>query len=66
MHKDSLTVTPLADAPFGCSIELPSYCNNDPSTLNDDDFAKLDDAVQRHFVVLIPNQVELSRSLNIC
>ena len=60
MHKDSLVVTPLADAPFGCSIELPSYCQNDPSLLNDEDFAKLDDAVQRHCVVLIPDQVELS------
>lgn len=60
MHKDSLVVTPLADAPFGCSIELPSYCQNDPSLLNDEDFAKLDEAVQRHCVVLIPDQVELS------
>lgn len=53
-----IIITP--QEPFGCSIELPSYANNDPSLLNEDDFKELSDAVHTHLVVVIPNQAELS------
>lgn len=56
---DSLSITPL-DKPFGCSIKLPEYANNDPSLLNETDFEQLYKAVHTHLVVVIPNQAELS------
>ncbi|CAK9440354.1 uncharacterized protein LODBEIA_P44540 [Lodderomyces beijingensis] len=60
MHKDSVVVTPLADTPFGCSIQLPTYCNNDPAYLNDEDFKILKDAVFTHLVAIVPDQAELA------
>lgn len=48
------------DRGFGCSIELPSYANNDPSSLNEIDFKRLHDAVLTYLVVVIPRQEGLS------
>ncbi|CUM67259.1 uncharacterized protein PRCAT00004952001 [Priceomyces carsonii] len=56
---DLLTVTPLEDRPFGCSVTLPSYANNDPSKLNDEDFKKLYDGVLTNLVAVFPNQEKL-------
>jgi alpha-ketoglutarate-dependent taurine dioxygenase len=58
--SETLIVTPLADKPFGCSIGLPKYADNDPANLNNQDFQKLLEAVQTHLVVVIPDQEELS------
>ncbi|KAI3404419.2 hypothetical protein KGF56_002816 [Candida oxycetoniae] len=60
MHRDSLVVTPLNEAPFGCSVSLPSYCKNDPAYLNNEDFSALYDAVHKYLVVVIPDQAELT------
>lgn len=60
VHKtDLLTVSPLSDKPFGAAVTLPSYANNDPANLNDDDFSKLFEAVHTHMVVVIPGQTHL-------
>jgi alpha-ketoglutarate-dependent taurine dioxygenase len=53
-----LTVHPLSDAPFGATIQLPEGIT-DPSTLNDDDFKLLHDALHEHSVLVIPNQKDL-------
>ncbi|ODV64729.1 Clavaminate synthase-like protein [Hyphopichia burtonii NRRL Y-1933] len=61
VHKtDTLSVTPLEDKPFGCVIGLPSYANNDPANLNDDDFKKLYEAVHTYMVIVIPGQADLA------
>ncbi|KAI5960677.1 uncharacterized protein KGF55_004570 [Candida pseudojiufengensis] len=59
MHKDSIVVNKLKDTPFGASIQLPSYCNNDPAYLNDEDFQTLKEAVETNLVVIIPDQAKL-------
>lgn len=56
----SLTITPLADAPFGAKITLPEYAKNDPANLNDTDFKTLFDGVHENLVVVIPNQAGLA------
>lgn len=58
MTTTELTVTPSSRG-FGCSIELPSYANNDPANLNDDDFKKLYDATLTYLVTIIPGQDHL-------
>ncbi|ODV77110.1 Clavaminate synthase-like protein [Suhomyces tanzawaensis NRRL Y-17324] len=57
---ETLSVTPLSDTPFGCTVQLPSYANNDPANLNDSDFTALYESVHKHLVVVIPGQAELS------
>lgn len=59
MHKTELAIEPIVDTPFGCKVTLPDYANNDPANLNDDDFAKLFEAVHKYLVVVIPDQVKL-------
>lgn len=59
MTTSELIVTPAANG-FGCTIELPSYANNDPANLNDDDFKKLYEATLTYLVIVIPGQEELS------
>lgn len=61
MHKtETLTVTPLPKNKFGCKIELPDYCNNDPANLNESDFKTLFEAVHKYLVVVIPGLAELA------
>lgn len=59
-QSDDISVTKLANAPFGATVTLPQYANNDPSTLNDADFKTLFEAVHSNMVVVIPGQKELS------
>lgn len=59
MHLDLLTVSPLQEQPFGASVELPTYANNDPANLNEDDFKKLYEAALTYMVLVIPNQEHL-------
>ncbi|CAI5756747.1 unnamed protein product [Candida verbasci] len=62
MHQDTITINPLESTHFGCSISLPNYCQNDPANLNNEDFKKLNEAVHKYLVVVIPNQAELKPS----
>lgn len=57
--SDILSVEKLQDEPFGCVVNLPSYCKNDPANLNEDDFEKLYKAVHENLVVVIPGQKKL-------
>lgn len=67
-----LTVTPLEGKPLGCRVELPAYCQNDPSKLNKEDHKKLYEAVLTYLVVVIPgmdnfspkSQYDLTRSFD--
>lgn len=60
MHSTTeLTITP-SERGFGCTVELPSYANNDPANLNDADFKTLSDAVLTYLVLIIPGQAELA------
>lgn len=54
-----LIVTP-SERGFGCSVELPSYANNDPANLNDADFKKLYEATLTYLVLIIPGQSKLT------
>lgn len=58
--EDKLTVTPLEDKPLGCKVTLPSYCENDPSKLNEKDHKKLFEAVLTYLVVVIPKMDNFS------
>jgi len=55
----SLSVEPLSNAPLGAKITLPQDVT-DPSKLNDEDFAKLNEALHKYSVIVIPNQENLS------
>lgn len=57
---ETLEILPLADRPFGCSVSLPDYCNNDPVNLNDKHFKELFTALHTHLVVVIQKQAALS------
>ncbi|CAH6719604.1 putative alpha-ketoglutarate-dependent xanthine dioxygenase Xanap [[Candida] jaroonii] len=59
MHSDSIHISPL-EHKFGCKVDLPKYCNNDPINLNDDDFKQLFEAVHKYLVVVIPGLEELA------
>lgn len=59
MTTTVLKVTPSPRG-FGCSIELPSYANNDPANLNEVDFKKLYEATLTYLVAIIPEQEKLS------
>lgn len=58
MTTTELIVTPSPRG-FGCTIELPSYANNDPANLNDSDFKKLYEATLTYLVTIIPGQEKL-------
>lgn len=60
MNKDTVVVERLEGTPFGCTVKLPKYCHNDPANLNDDDFRVLNEAVQTHLVVVVPDQADLA------
>ncbi|EGV66202.1 hypothetical protein PSN45_003365 [Yamadazyma tenuis] len=57
--SSSISITPLPKHKFGCKIQLPEYCNNDPINLNDNDFNQLFEAVHKYLVVVIPGLAEL-------
>ncbi|SGZ57807.1 CIC11C00000001470 [Sungouiella intermedia] len=59
MTTTELKVTPSPRG-FGCTIELPSYANNDPANLNEPDFKKLYEATLTYLVTIIPEQEKLS------
>ncbi|GMM28211.1 hypothetical protein DAMA08_009270 [Martiniozyma asiatica (nom. inval.)] len=59
MVATALTVTPLENEALGAKINLPAY-TNDPSKLNDADFAELKKSLLTYSVLLIPNQKELT------
>ncbi|WPK26607.1 hypothetical protein PUMCH_003965 [Australozyma saopauloensis] len=58
---DSLQVNPSENG-FGCTIHLPTYAQNDPSKLNEEDFKALYEATLTHLVVVIPGQEDLAPS----
>lgn len=60
-HAETLTFTPIPDAPLGAVVTLPSGVT-DPSLLNDDDFKALKDALLTYSVLVIPGQENLSPS----
>ncbi|KAK9452370.1 uncharacterized protein V1518DRAFT_411069 [Limtongia smithiae] len=56
---DVLRVEPLANAPFGARILMPSY-TRDPAYLTDADFERLYNAVHEHLVVVLPELADLA------
>ncbi|AQZ13307.1 (ZYRO0D16324g) [Zygosaccharomyces parabailii] len=54
-----VTVTPLEGKPLGATITLPEGCT-DPSTLSEEDFQTLYNALHEHLVVVIPGMADLS------
>lgn len=64
----AIIITPLEGQKLGAKITMPSY-TNDPSKLNETDFAELKKALLTHSVLIIPEQAELTpesqHSLNV-